>query len=60
MQAEKYQLQTAGIPGRAFTKVSVALIVELPISHYHNKNILVMFDHLTRWPIAKAYPTRRP
>ena len=54
MQAEKCQLQTTEIPGRAFTKVSVDLIVELPTSHYHNRNILVMVYHLTRWPIAKA------
>ena len=54
MQADKYQLQTMEIPGRAFAKVSVDLVVELPTSHYHNKNILVMVDHLTGWPIAKA------
>ena len=56
MQADKYQLQTTEIPGRAFAKVSVDLIVELPTSHYHNNNILVMVDHLTGWPIAKAKP----
>ena len=58
MQANKYQLQTREIPGRAFAKVSVDLIVELPTSHYHNKNILVMVDHLTGWPIAKAVPNK--
>ena len=42
------------IPRRAFVKVSADLIVELPVSHYSNKNILVMVDHLTGWPIAKA------
>ena len=42
------------IPGRAFAKVSVDLIEELPTSHYHNKNILVMVNHLTGWPIAKV------
>ena len=41
------------MPGRAFAKASVDLIVEIPISHYHNNNILVMVDHLTGWPIAK-------
>ena len=46
------------IPGRAFAKVSADLIVELPASHYNNKNILVMADHLTRWPIAKAIPDK--
>ena len=56
MQADRYQLQTTEIPGRAFAKVSVDLIVELPTSHYHNKNILVMVDHLTGWPTAKAIP----
>ena len=54
MQADKYQLQTTKIPGRAFAKVSADLDVELPTSHYNNKNILVMVDHLTEWPIAKA------
>ena len=58
MQADKYQLQTTEIPGRAFAKVSVDLIVELPTSHYHNKNILVMVDHLTGWPLAKAIPNK--
>ena len=56
----RYQLQTTEIPGRAFAKVSVDLIVELPTSHYHNKNILVMVDHLTGWPIAKAIPNKEP
>ena len=58
MQADKYQLQTMEIPGRAFAKVSIDLIVELPTSHYHNKNILVMVDHLTGWPIAKVIPDK--
>ena len=46
------------IPGRAFAKVSADLIVELPTSHYNNKNILVMGDNITRWPIAKAIPDK--
>ena len=58
MQADKYQLQTMEIPERAFAKVSVDLNVELPTSHYHNKNILVMVDYLTGWPIAKAIPDK--
>ena len=58
MQADRYMLQTTEISGRAFAKVSVDLIVELPTSHYHNKNILVMVDHLTGWPIAKAIPDK--
>ena len=58
MQADKYQLQTTEIPKRAFAKVSADLIVELPTSHYSNKNILVMVDHLTGWPIAKAIPDK--
>ena len=60
MQAEKYQLQTMEILGRAFAKVSADQIVELPTSHYNNKNILVMVDHLTGWPIARLYLIRRP
>ena len=56
MQADKYQLQMTEIPRRAFAKVSADLIVQVPTSHYNNKNILVMVDHITRWPIAKAIP----
>ena len=58
MQADKYQLQTTEIPKRPFAKVSMDLIVELPVSHHGNKNILVMVDHLTSWPIAKAIPDK--
>ena len=58
MQADKYQLQTTEITVRAFAKVSVDLMVELPTSHYNNENILIMFDHLTGWPIAKAIPNK--
>ena len=43
---------------RAFAKVSADWIVELPTSHYSNKKILVMADHLIRWPIAKAIPDK--
>ena len=56
MQADKYQLQVTEIPRRAFAMLSADLIVELPTSHYNSKNILVMVDHLTGWPIAKAIP----
>ena len=58
MQADKYQLQTTEIPKRAFAKVSIDLIVEMPTSHYGNKNILVMVDHLTSWPMVKAIPDK--
>ena len=58
MQANKYQLQTMEILGRAFAKVSANLILELPTSHYNNENILVMVDHLTGWPISKAMPDK--
>ena len=58
MQADKYQLPTMEITKRAFAKVSIDLIVELPTSHYGNKNILVMVAHLTGWPIAKAIPDK--
>ena len=58
LHAEKYQLQTTEIPKKPFAKVSVDLIVELPVSHSGNKNILVMTDHLTGWPIATAIPDK--
>ena len=56
MQADKYQLHTTEIPKRAFDKVYIDLIVEMPTSHYGNKNILVMVDHLTSWPMVNAIP----
>ena len=58
MQADKYQLQTTEIPKRAFGKVSIDLIVDLPLSHNGNKNILGMVDQLTSWPIARAIPDK--
>ena len=58
MQADKYQLQTTEIPKRAFGKVSIDLIVDLPLSHNANKNILVMVDQLTSWPISRAIPDK--
>ena len=58
MQADKYQLRTTEIPKRAFAKVSIDVIVEMPTSHYGNKNILVMVDHLTSWPMVKAIPDK--
>ena len=58
LQAEKYQLQTTEIPKKSLAKVSIDLIVELPVSHSGNKNILVMTDHLSGWPIATAIPDK--
>ena len=58
MQADKYQLQTTEVPNRPFAKVSIDLIVEQPLSHQGNINILVMVDHLTGWPMAKAIPNK--
>ena len=55
MQGDKYQSQTMEIPKRAFAKVSIDLIVELPTSNYGNKNILVM---VTGWPITKTIPDK--
>ena len=54
MTADKYQIQTTDIPFRAFAKDSVHLIVDLPLTQHGNKNIVVMIDHLTGWPMAKA------
>ena len=58
LQIEKYQLQTTEIPKKPFAKISVDLIVELPVLHSGNKIILVMSDHLTGWPIATAIPDK--
>ena len=58
MKADKYQLHTTEIPKRAFAKVSIDLIVEMPTSHYSNKNILVIVDHLTSCPMVKATPDK--
>ena len=58
LQADKYQLQTTEIRLKPFAKVSINLMVDLPTSHDGNKNILVMVDHLTGWPMAKAIPDK--
>ena len=58
IQADKYQLQTTEIPNRAFAKVSIDLIVEIPTSHNVNKKISVMVDHLTSWPMVKDIPDK--
>ena len=58
LQTDKYQLQTTEIPNKAFAKVSIDLIVDLPVSHQGNKNILVMIDQLISWPIAVAIPDK--
>ena len=58
LQADKYQLQTTEIPKKAFAKVSIDLIIDLPVSYHGNKNILVMIDQLTSWPIAVAIPDK--
>ena len=58
MQTDKYQLKMTERPEMAFSKASADLIVDLPTSHYNNKNILVMVDHLTRCPIAEATPDK--
>ena len=58
LKAGKYQLQTTEIPLKPFAKVSIDLVVDLPTSHKGNKNILVMVDHLTGWPMAKALPDK--
>ena len=51
-QREKYKLQTTEIPDQPFAKVGIDLIVDLDVSHSGNKNILVVVDHLTGFPIA--------
>ena len=58
LQADKYQLQTTEIPNKAFAKVSIDPIIDLPISHHGNKNIFVMIDQLTSWSIAVAIPDK--
>ena len=57
IQADKYQLHTTEIP-KTFAKVSIDLIVEMPTSHYGNKNILVMVDHLISWQMVKSIPDK--
>ena len=40
--ADKYQLQTTEIPFQPFAKVSVDLIVDLPLTHQDNKNVVMV------------------
>ena len=57
-KSSKLQLQTTEIPLKPFAKVSIDLAVDLSTSHNRNKNIIVMDDHLTGWPMAKAIPDK--
>ena len=57
LQADKYQLQTTEIP-KPFAKGSIDLVVDLHTYHNGNRKILVMADHLTGWPMAKAIPEK--
>ena len=58
MTADKYQLETTEIPNQAFSKIGMDLIVELDVSHQGNKNILVIVDHLTSYPLAIPIPNK--
>ena len=58
LTADKYQLETTEIPHQPFSKVGIDLIVELDISHKGNKNILVIIDHLSGFPIAIPIPNK--
>ena len=58
LRTDKYQLQTTEIPEQPFVKVGIDLIVELDVSHSGNKNILVVVDHLTGFPIAVPIPNK--
>ena len=58
LKADKYQLQTTEIPDQPFAKVGIDLIVDLDVSHSGNKNILVVVDHLTGFPIAVPIPNK--
>ena len=58
MTQDKYQLETTEIPEQAFVKVAMDLIVEYDVSHQGNKNILVIVDHLTSFPVAVPIPNK--
>ena len=58
LTVDKYQLQTTEIPDQPFAKVGIDLIVDLDVSHKGNKNILVVVDHLTGYPIAVPIPKK--
>ena len=58
LTVDKYQLQTTEIPDQPFAKVGIDLIVDLDVSHKGSKNILVVVDHLTGYPIAVPIPNK--
>ena len=60
LQVDKYQMQTTEISLKSFAKVSIDLVVDLPTFHNRNKNILVIVDHLTCWPMARLFQTKKP
>ena len=59
LQGEKYQLQTTEIQKKPFAKVSIDLIVELPVSHSGTQKYSCDDRiHLTGWSIATAIPDK--
>ena len=58
LQTDRYQLQATETPLKPFAKVSIDLVVDLPTFHNLNKDILVMVDHLSGWPMTKAIPDK--
>ena len=58
LTVDKYQLQTTEILNQPFAKIGIDLIFDLDISHKGNKNILVVVDHLTGYPIAVPIPNK--
>ena len=46
------------IPYRPFDKIAIDLVTECKTSTSGNKHILIIIDHLTRWPEAFPIPDK--
>ena len=51
---QTYPLHMTDIPDRPFDKIAINLVMECETSTSGNKHILIIIDHLTRWP--EAFP----
>ena len=58
VKVQQYPLQMTEISHRPFDKIAIDLVTECKTSTSHNKHILTITDHLSRWPEAFPIPDK--
>ena len=57
-KVQSYPLQKTEIPDRPFNKITIDLVTNCEMSTSDNRHILIIIDHLTRWPEAFPIPDK--